>query len=481
MLGFSPLASAPIGDNGGIEGVHSLSFDNITATPVVDTATVFEDETIPAADITAGVPVVDNANVIVVYNFGANDISTTPVVDSIAASIISNFAPQEITSGTPVVDDITAAVISNFAPVEIALSAPTVDSATVSVISNFFPVALEPQPIISAFLFFQEYALTVVDITAGVPTLPARFTWDYQEPLTDSWTEQADDDSVWSTQADSSDTWTEATEPTDIWTDVTDPTDTWSEAAQETQMAISITKPQVGADADSWGTKLNLALDALVDAHNGVTATTPNLETGWEVNGVAITASSDELNKLDGLTASTDELNKMDGVTVTSTKINYLSDVTSNIQAQIDAAAGSGGTTYTANTTYGTTLSGTEIRMHTSYGAGNWSVSNGSFTASGNITAYSDERLKDNIRTVDNALGMVSDMRGVFYDKDGEAGVGVIAQEMQKVLPEVVMDGEYLSVSYGNIVGVLIEAVKELKAQVEELKHGSTNQRRNIT
>ena len=74
-------------------------------------------------------------------------------------------------------------------------------------------------------------ALTVVDITAGVPTLPARFTWDFQELQTDSWTEQADDDSVWSTQADSSDTWTEATEPTDIWTDVTDPTDTWSEAA----------------------------------------------------------------------------------------------------------------------------------------------------------------------------------------------------------------------------------------------------------
>lgn len=132
-------------------------------------------------------------------------------------------------------------------------------------------------------------------------------------------------------------------------------------------------------------------------------------------------------------------------------------------------------TTYSTSTTYGTTLSGTEIRMHSSYGGGNWSVSNGSITASGNITAYSDERLKDNIRTVDNALNMVGDMRGVFYDKDGEAGVGVIAQEMQKVLPEVVMDGEYLSVSYGNIVGVLIEAIKELKAEVEELKHGSTN------
>ena len=102
-------------------------------------------------------------------------------------------------------------------------------------------------------------------------------------------------------------------------------------------------------------------------------------------------------------------------------------------------------------------------------------ASNGNLTASGNVTAYSDERLKDNIRTVDNALNMVEDMRGVFYDKDGEAGVGVIAQEMQKVLPEAVNEeGEYLSVAYGNVVGVLIEAIKELKAEIEELKNDIT-------
>jgi hypothetical protein len=108
---------------------------------------------------------------------------------------------------------------------------PTIDDATVAVISNFAPVSIETTPVVDALPFFQEYALTMVEITAGVPTLPARFTWDYQEPVADSWTEQADDDSVWTTQSASSDTWTEATEPTDTWTDVTDPTDTWSEAA----------------------------------------------------------------------------------------------------------------------------------------------------------------------------------------------------------------------------------------------------------
>ena len=57
-----------------------------------------------------------------------------------------------------------------------------------------------------------------------------------------------------------------------------------------------------------------------------------------------------------------------------------------------------------------------------------------------------------------------------MYDKDGERSTGVIAQEMQQVMPEVVQEGEYLSVAYGNIVGVLIEAVKELKAELDKCK-----------
>ena len=64
-------------------------------------------------------------------------------------------------------------------------------------------------------------------------------------------------------------------------------------------------------------------------------------------------------------------------------------------------------------------------------------------------------------------------MRGVFFNKDGERGTGVVAQEVQKVMPEAVFSGEYLSVAYGNLVGVLVEAIKDLKTQVEELKNGS--------
>jgi hypothetical protein len=95
---------------------------------------------------------------------------------------------------------------------------------------------------------------------------------------------------------------------------------------------------------------------------------------------------------------------------------------------------------------------------------------NSSITAGGDVTAFSDMNLKSDIRTIPNALDKVSDMRGVYFIKDGEAGTGVIAQEVEKILPEVVKDGEYKSVAYGNMVGVLIEAIKELKKEVETLK-----------
>ena len=95
----------------------------------------------------------------------------------------------------------------------------------------------------------------------------------------------------------------------------------------------------------------------------------------------------------------------------------------------------------------------------------------GNWTAVGNVTAYSDERLKENIKTIPNALETVKKLRGVsFVRKDSSGkGIGVIAQEIEQVLPEVVVDGDYKSVSYGNIVGLLIEAIKELE---KKHKHG---------
>jgi hypothetical protein len=100
----------------------------------------------------------------------------------------------------------------------------------------------------------------------------------------------------------------------------------------------------------------------------------------------------------------------------------------------------------------------------------------GTIRASGDVIAYSDARVKENVNTITDALTKVTSLRGVSYTRkdteDKSEKVGVIAQEVLEVLPQVVQqdtEGNY-SVAYGNIVGVLIEAIKELKAEIDILK-----------
>lgn len=100
---------------------------------------------------------------------------------------------------------------------------------------------------------------------------------------------------------------------------------------------------------------------------------------------------------------------------------------------------------------------------------------NGTIRATGDVIAYSDIRVKENIRTIENALDKVKKLRGVEYNKidNPERSIGVIAQEIEDVLPEVVKeDNEGMkSVAYGNITAVLIEAIKEQQKQIDELKN----------
>lgn len=95
----------------------------------------------------------------------------------------------------------------------------------------------------------------------------------------------------------------------------------------------------------------------------------------------------------------------------------------------------------------------------------------GDIYATGDVIVYSDERLKTDITTIQNALQLVESMRGVKYTmiETGKRKVGLIAQEVQQILPEVVSEKEHLGVAYGNIVGVLVEAIKELKCQNDKL------------
>jgi len=104
-------------------------------------------------------------------------------------------------------------------------------------------------------------------------------------------------------------------------------------------------------------------------------------------------------------------------------------------------------------------------------------------------TTVSDERLKENIQVVDNALDKVSQLKGVTFDwkKDGEHSAGLIAQDVEKVLPSAVKekglpfkaddDQEYKTVEYSQVTSLLVEAIKELReenkllrAEIESLK-----------
>jgi hypothetical protein len=135
-----------------------------------------------------------------------------------------------------------------------------------------------------------------------------------------------------------------------------------------------------------------------------------------------------------------------------------VADGANNITNNNQLTNGAGYTTYTSNQATNT----------------NSSVTFSSVTAA-TINTTSDIRLKDNIRTFESAMDVVSQLRGVRFawKETGVETVGLIAQEVEKVLPELIgtnADTGLKSVSYANMVAVLIEAVKELKAEIEELK-----------
>jgi len=105
-------------------------------------------------------------------------------------------------------------------------------------------------------------------------------------------------------------------------------------------------------------------------------------------------------------------------------------------------------------------------------------LSTGNVVSSGIVTAQdfdalSDQKYKENVTTVNNALLKVEQMRGVKFNwkESGSPSYGVIAQELQEVLPELVHGNDPKTVNYNGIIGVLIEAIKELKAEIEELKN----------
>jgi hypothetical protein len=107
---------------------------------------------------------------------------------------------------------------------------------------------------------------------------------------------------------------------------------------------------------------------------------------------------------------------------------------------------------------------------------------NGTITATNDITAFftSDRRHKNNIQTIPNALDKVKQLNGVTWEWNDDVNevtkstpkTGLIAQEVQSVLPQVVIEREngFLALDYSKMMGLLVEAIKEQQIQIEDLK-----------
>lgn len=129
------------------------------------------------------------------------------------------------------------------------------------------------------------------------------------------------------------------------------------------------------------------------------------------------------------------------------------------------------GTSFSSNVT----ITANTVSTNTSIGAlvvaGGVGIEGDIYTG-GQLFETSDIRLKSDIELIPNALQKVLNLNGYTFDKNGKKSTGLIAQEVVEIIPEAVStDDKYLSVSYGNLVGLLIEAIKEQNERINNLEN----------
>jgi hypothetical protein len=207
----------------------------------------------------------------------------------------------------------------------------------------------------------------------------------------------------------------------------------------------------------------------------GIGTTALLVEGNARVTGI-LTVGSSSIT-LNGIT---DTINVGTGITVNASGINVTGVITAtSFVGNGSGLTGAGSTVADDTTTNDTfypiftqTTSGTITASKVSTTKLNFNPSTGVLTAV-DLNSTSDINLKENIKTIENATQTIESLRGVSFDwkETGRSSYGVIAQELEEILPELVNDGEVKSVNYNGIIGVLIEAVKELSEEVKELKN----------
>jgi hypothetical protein len=220
-----------------------------------------------------------------------------------------------------------------------------------------------------------------------------------------------------------------------------------------------------GVVANTYGTSTaipSITVDAKGRITNAVINTIP--ATSETVSGLI------ELATIAEATAGTDTVRAVTPAGLAAglaTKAN-----TSHVHSAADITSGTlvvarGGTGTTTSTGTGSNVLSADP---TFTGTANFAT----IVASGNVTAFSDARIKTNIEVIPDALEKVCTLRGVTYDRTdtGERQTGLIAQEVQAILPEAVTaladENQTLTLAYGNMIGLMVEAIKELTAKVEK-------------
>ena len=288
-----------------------------------------------------------------------------------------------------------------------------------------------------------------------------------------------------------------------------------------------------GATGDQSNAEIRTAVEAASDSNvftdadhsklNGIEASATADQSAAEIRTLVESASDSnvftdadhsKLNAIEASATADQTKSDIDGLNINADTVDSLhassfirSDTADTASGDITFSGGAGAITIAANSdirgSHGTYTGDTngKIQWHSSHmylqtSTGWWIFRNssgsekayidgsGNFVATGNVTAYSDKKLKEKIKTIPNALETVQKLRGVNYvmKETGKKGTGVIAQEVEKVVPEVVLDNIITdptrekedevvkSVDYGKLVGVLIESIKELKAELDEHK-----------
>ena len=213
---------------------------------------------------------------------------------------------------------------------------------------------------------------------------------------------------------------------------------------------------------------------------NYVDGVTSNVQTQLDskqatITGAATTISFNNLSVSRALTSNAS--GKVEVSAVTSTELGYLDGVTSPVQTQLDSKLSSSGNITTGGNIIipdsGTVGSSTDNDAMTIASNGNVTFSQ-DLTVSGDITVSSDQRLKSNIKSLGSTISKLMQIDGKTYTikNNGIEKIGILAQEVQKVFPELVSEdkNEMLAVNYQGLVPVLINALKEQDEKINRLE-----------